>query len=112
MGDATTRSECLFFFRLNGRIIFGGTYFCELVNIHYSKIAGLSFFDFVFPDDLAEAKQFLQHHRFPKADSFRLRLKRADGTPVWVDIQFAAMKWPDGEVYALSAEVTAKVQVA
>lgn len=95
---------------LDGRIVFGSTYFCEMVNIHHTKVAGMSYFDFVFPDDLSAAKQPFRING-AESDTFSFRLRRIDGTPVWVDIQFTAMKWSDGKVYALSGAVSAKTQV-
>ena len=38
---------------------------------------------------------------------FRLRLRRLDGSSVWVDIQGAALETAKGEVYAISATITA-----
>ena len=106
----TLSSNGLVVCRLDGQIVFASTYFCELVNIHYSKIAGMSYFDFVFPDDLSAAKQSFKINK-AKADPFSFRLRRMDGTPVWVDIQFTAMKSSGGNVYALSAAITAMAQV-
>ena len=97
----------------DGRIAFASTYFCDLVGIHYSKAAGMSYFDFVFPEDLDAARQLFQINKHVKADPFSFRLKRLDAAPlpVWVDIQFAPMKLQSGRVYAVSAAVTAKTQV-
>src|SRR5215467_7179544 len=97
--------------RLDGKIVFASTRFCELVDIHHSKVAGLSYFDFVFPDNLSAAKQPFEINK-AKAEQFSLRLKRMDGEPVWVDIQFTAVQSSNGRVYALSAAVAAKTQIA
>ena len=100
--------------RKDGRILFANTYFCDLVGIHYSRAAGMSYFDFVFPEDLDAAKQLFKIDQHLKADPFTFRLKRIDGAlvSVWVDIQFSPMKWESGRVYAISATVSAKTLAA
>ena len=95
----------------DGRILFGSTHFCALVGVHYTKVAGMSYFDFVFPEDLNAAMQLFEINKHLKADPFSFRLKRMDGEPVWVDIQFTPMKSQSGGVYALSAAIAEKAHV-
>lgn len=91
---------------LSGQIAFGSTYFCDLVGVEHEKIAGMSCFDFVYPQDMEEAKKvFDPANASDKPSSMRLR--RTDGTAVWVEIQGTALESAHGEVYALSATVTA-----
>ena len=93
--------------RMNGQILFANTHFCKLVGVSHTKVAGMSYFDFVFPEDFDAARRLLQTNERLNAESFTLRLRRLDGVAIWVDIKPLVMKWPDGEVYAISAEVTA-----
>jgi len=37
---------------LTGRIAFASTYFCDLVGVEHSRVAGTSFYDFVLPEDI------------------------------------------------------------
>jgi PAS domain S-box-containing protein len=41
---------------LDGRIAFASTYFCDLVGVEHDKVAGKSYFDFVFPEDKDAAR--------------------------------------------------------
>jgi len=66
----------------------------------------MSCLDFVFPDDLKAAKELFELNKRPSAEPFHFKLKRADGTPVWADIQGSVMRTANGEVYAVSATVT------
>src|SRR5215470_14414370 len=90
--NSSSRSSALI--RMDGRILFASTYFCDLVGIHYSKVAGMSYFDFVFPEDSDAARQVLQSGHLDDKP-FTLRLKRLDGAAVWVEIKLTAMKWPE-----------------
>ena len=94
-------------FDLSGRIAFASTYFCELVGIEYEKIDGMSVFDFVYPEDMGEAMKRFELYKRPNAEAFRLRLRRMNGKPIWVDVQPAPMRVPHGDVYAVTATVTA-----
>lgn len=96
---------------LEGRIAFASTYFCDLVGVQHDKIAGMSYFDFVFSEDADVAKQILEETKLPRGRPFRLRLRHTDGSPVWVDVQGAALQTASGELYAFSLTITAVVQV-
>ena len=91
---------------LNGRIAFASTYFCDLVGVEHDRVAGMSCFDFVFPEDMAEARKLFEANKLPHAAPFRFRLQRVDGSEVRTDIQGNAMQTARGEVYAISATVT------
>src|SRR5262245_26882922 len=100
--NSSSRSTA--FIRMDGQILFASTHFCELVGIHYSKVAGMSYFDFVFPEDSDAARQLFQTKHL-NAEPFTFRLKRWDGTPVWVDIKPTAMQGPEENAYAISAAI-------
>ena len=89
---------------LDGRIVFASTYVSDLLGVDFDKIMGMSCFDFVFPEDMEAAKRALDVNKIPNAAPFRFRLRRADGTPMWVDI---AMRPANGEAYAISATIVA-----
>src|SRR5215510_4020542 len=90
----------------NGRIAFASSYFCDLVGVDYTNIDGRSCFEFLFPDDMHEAKRLLARIKGPSAAPFRVRLRRRDGQPVWVKMQGTALRVAEGDVYAISATVT------
>jgi len=50
---------------LNGRIAFASTYFCDLVGLEHDKVPGMSCFDFVFPEDLDEARKLFEANKLP-----------------------------------------------
>jgi len=91
---------------LNGQVAFANTYFCDLVGVEHSNIKGMSCFDFVFSEDLEAAEKLFEMSKRPSAKPFSFELKRADGTPIWADIQGVAMRTASGEVFAVSATVT------
>jgi PAS domain S-box-containing protein len=92
---------------LNGRIAYASTYFCDAVGVEHNAIAGMSRFDFVFPEDLDIARELLHAN---KRAPFRFGLRREDGSTAWVNVQGAELRTAQGEIYAISATVTADVQ--
>ena len=92
----------------NGRIIFANMYFCGLVRIPHSDVAGMSLFNFVFSKDLDAARLVFKFNKHLQVDPFSIRLKKRDGVPVWVDIHFDALK----RTSAVSATISAKTEVA
>jgi PAS domain S-box-containing protein len=94
----------------SGRIAFASTYFCDLVGIEYDKIAGMSFFDFVYSEDTNEGRKMFEPTKIPSAEPSSLRLRRIDGGLVWVEIHGAPMEDAHGDAYAISATVTAAAQ--
>ena len=92
---------------LQGRIAFASTYFCDLIGVEHDKVNRMSYLDFVFAEDIPQVKTIFDPHRTVRSKPFRLRLRHSDGFPVWVDIQGAMLQTAAGEVYAISATVTA-----
>ena len=92
---------------LKGRIAFASTYFCDLVGTEPDKVARMSYLDFVFAEDIQQAKAILEHSKSARPKPFRLRLRHASGFPVWVDVQGATLLTTAGEIYAISATITA-----
>lgn len=92
---------------LQGRIAFASTYFCDLVGVEHDKVARMSYRDFVFAEDVPQVQRILAGQGAVRPKPFRIRLRRSDGFPVWADIQGTILQTATGEVYAISATVTA-----
>jgi PAS domain S-box-containing protein len=91
----------------DGRIAFASTYFGDLVGMKPPEVAGMSWFDFVFPEDLQTASELFEAAKLPHADPIRLPLRRHDGSAVWTDIQTTHLQTPGGRTYAVTATITA-----
>jgi PAS domain S-box-containing protein len=91
---------------LEGTIAFASSFFRSLVRVGAKKLAGMSFFDFVFPEDVESAKFRLDAGRFAQALPFVLRLRRSNGTSVWTVIQPEPLQTASSEVYGISVTIT------
>jgi PAS domain S-box-containing protein len=92
---------------VGGRIAFASTYFCDLVGVEHDKIVGMSWFDFVYPEDMPRARRRFELGKRPNAEPFRCQLRRTNGKPVWVEIQRSPMRVPHGDAYAVCSTVVA-----
>ena len=91
---------------LEGRIAFASSFFCDLVGVQIKESTGRSFFDFVFSEDVKEARTRFEACKGRQALSFLLRLNKSDGSVVWAEIQCGTLQPVHGEVYAVTATVT------
>jgi len=101
-----SRDKGVLLLQLEGRIAFASTYFCDLVGIKFDKVAGTSYFDYVFPDDVEVARTLLEPSELPHPPPIQFRLQRLDGTRVLVDVQSSPLLAADGHVYAVTGTVT------
>jgi len=51
--------------KLDGQIAFASTCFCDLVGIEHDRVAGTSYFDFVFPEDMDAARKLFETNALP-----------------------------------------------
>ena len=94
---------------LKGRIAFASSFFCELVHVKAKRLAGTSFFDFVFPEDVESVRMRFEAGKSPEALPFVPKLRRADGNQVWAAIHGQPLQTPSGEVFGISATIASLV---
>jgi PAS domain S-box-containing protein len=91
---------------VDGQILFANNYLCDLLGLTPEDIERLMCFDLVFPEDMDQAKALFEANSIPNAEPFRFKLKRLNGSAIWVDVQGVALRPADGPVYAIIATVT------
>ena len=69
-----------------GRTIFGNQRMAEILKIDVESMPEQSCFGCVFPDELADAQRHFARTFAGDRHPFEFRLRRADGTPIWVRI--------------------------
>lgn len=92
---------------LNGRIAYASTYFCDAVGVEHNAVAGMSYLDFVHPEDIDVARELINANKRPDSKPFRLRLSHKDGSTACLNVHAAPLQTATGEIYAISATVTA-----
>ena len=69
-----------------GLTIFNNRRMAEILGVGYESMRGQSCFDCVFPDELADAQQLFARTLGGDLRPFDFRIRRADGSPIWVSI--------------------------
>ena len=59
----------------------------EILGSSRSDIVGHSSFDFVFTEDVENAQHLFESKRCGDCNTFHFKLRRQDGTGIWVDVQ-------------------------
>src|SRR5215831_11647557 len=90
---------------LRGKITFANSFFCDLVGISIDKVEGLSFTEFVFPEDY-EIGSRVEASKQPNPEPFSFRVRHVNGAALAVEVQATPLKAAGGEVYGVVATIT------
>jgi PAS domain S-box-containing protein len=69
----------------------------EILGTDIPRLIGQPSFSYVYPEDAAAAQQLFDSKSRGDAAPFRFRLRRADGSPIWVNVQGTPMNNAKGE---------------
>src|SRR5215813_13653971 len=69
-----------------GRTIFSNRRMADLLGIEFEAMAGQSCFECVYPEELEDAQRHFARGLGGDQQPFDFRLRRADGSPIWVSI--------------------------
>lgn len=63
----------------------------EILGVTQQDAVGEDSLAYIFPEDLADARRLFDAKKEGHAEPFRFRLRRGDGSAVWVDVQGTPM---------------------
>jgi PAS domain S-box-containing protein len=63
----------------------------EILGTTPAEMVGQTSFAYLFPEDVAEAQRLFEAKTRGDTKPFRFKLRRADGSGVWVDVQGTPM---------------------
>lgn len=69
----------------------------EILGTTTSALIGKPSFDYVFSEDISAAQKLFDSKQRGEASPFHFRLRRADGSAIWVDVQGTPMHSAAGE---------------
>ena len=73
------------------RTLYASVAMAEILGTDVSAMLGSHSFDYLYPEDLQAAEQLFNDKQKGDPRPFHFRLKRADGSPVWVAVQGTPM---------------------
>ena len=74
-----------------GLTVYASDRMCEILGTDRAAMLRTPSFTFVFPEDTAAAQRLFDAKSMGNLDPFHFRLRRADGSEVWVDVQGTPM---------------------
>ena len=74
-----------------GKTLFASESMAKLLGTTVQELLGKPSFDYVFPEDVASARRLFESKSRGDAKPFDFRLRRSDGTAVWVSVQGSPM---------------------
>jgi PAS domain S-box-containing protein len=80
-----------------GRTVLANARMGEILGAVPAEMIGKSSFSYIFSEDLAAAQRLFDAKSMGDSRPFHFRLRRKDGTEVWVDVQGTPMRNASGE---------------
>ena len=70
-----------------GKTVFANARMAEILATSGDEMIGQNSFDYVYPEDSPAAQRLFESKMRGDTKPFHFRLRRKDGSPVWVDVQ-------------------------
>ena len=78
--------------------VFANRRMADILLTTVEDLQGKYSMDYVFPEDLPAAERLFESKKRGDANAFRFRLRRADGSAIWVEVQGTPMHDHNGMV--------------
>jgi PAS domain S-box-containing protein len=75
----------------DARTVYANDRMAEILGSHPSEMIGEPSFTYVFQEDLEAARHLFDAKQRGDINAFHFKLRRKDGSPVWVDVQGTPM---------------------
>jgi PAS domain S-box-containing protein len=104
-----TATEAIVMVDANARMVFVNDHWSEIFGYSFEEARYMTHFDLVFPADLAAMQARWESRKRGQKESYEFRLRRKDGSPVWVLMGVAPRFGPEGEflgTLVMAADIT------
>jgi PAS domain S-box-containing protein len=108
-----TATEGIVMVDAQARIIFVNDRWSEIFGYRREEAGQVTLFDLVFPEDMAQMKERWESRKRGWKENYELRLRRKDGSPVWVLVGVAPRFGPEGKflgTLVMLADITDRKQ--
>lgn len=89
--------EGLWIIDADATTVYANSAMCEILGAEAPEVIGASSFGYVFPEDADAARELFESKQRGGMSPFHFRLRRKDGSAVWVDVQGTPMHGEAGE---------------
>jgi PAS domain S-box-containing protein len=92
-----TQQDGIWIINAEGKTVFASDSMAQILGMTSTELIGKDSFLFVFPEDLPAAQRLFSAKQAGSSAPFHFRLRRADGTAIWVDVQGTPMRNASGQ---------------
>jgi PAS domain S-box-containing protein len=78
----------------------------EILGTTIADMIGQSSFDYLYPEDVADAGKLFDSKQRGDSNPFQFRLRRKDGSAIWVNVQGTPMKNAAGDFLGIVGTFT------
>jgi PAS domain S-box-containing protein len=72
---------------VDGKTVFANARMAEILATSLTEMIGQDSFDYLYPEDLPAAQRLFESKKRGDTKPFHFKLRRKDGSAVWVDVQ-------------------------
>ena len=92
LSEATiTQRDGIWIIDAEGKTLFANESMAEILGTTIADLAGQDSFLYVFPEDLPAAQRLFSSKQAGSPAPFHFKLRRSDGSSIWVDVQGTPM---------------------
>lgn len=95
--NLATGLEGLWIIDADASTVYANSAMCEILGAETAELIGAPSFRYVFPEDMDAARELFESKQRGGMSPFHFRLRRKDGSAVWVDVQGTPMRGAAGE---------------
>ena len=79
------------------RTLYANAAMADILGVSTTDLIGTPSFEYVFPEDVEAAQQLFASKQRGEMAPFHFKLRRRDGSPIWVDVLGTPMRSVEGE---------------
>jgi PAS domain S-box-containing protein len=92
-----TQTDGIWIIDAEGKTVFANDFMAEMLGTTASDLSGRDSFQYVFPEDLQAAQRLFASKQAGSPAPFHFRLRREDGSAIWVDVLGTPMRNAAGQ---------------
>ena len=102
----TLHLEGLWIIDADGKTVFANESMAQILGTTTDDLSGQDSFSFIFVEDLAAAQRLFAAKQAGSTAPFHFKLRRMDGSPIWVDVQGTPMHNAAGDFLGIVGTFT------
>jgi PAS domain S-box-containing protein len=103
---SASKKDGIWIIDAKGHTVFSNERMAEILGTTVEKLRGEDSFSYLFPEDAPEAQRLFAAKQAGSSARFHFRLRRKDGSSVWVDVQGTPMHNAAGEFIGIVGTFT------